>query len=100
MDFSLTHVRGPFGDECSIYDVNFQHGATVSDLISFALSNTREWGYISVHRKRGHFPYRHMFEYKYGQVVYDVIPNEIKEKVIKKASAYGGWSKMDYDIEI
>ena len=100
MDFSLTHVRGPFGDQCSIYDVNFQLGATVSDLISFALSKKQEWGHISVHRKRESFPYRHMLEYSYGQIVYDVIPNEIKETVIENISASGGWSRMDYDIEI
>lgn len=100
MKFTLQHETGPFGDETSLYSVDFPKGATVSDLIDFALSNTREWGRINIKPDILKILSTYRLEYRYGVTISDTIPPSIKYSPIKKVSAHGGWTMMDYNIEI
>lgn len=93
-NFTLKHKAGPFGDETSDYDVIVNKPeATVQDLIEHCLSSG-EWGYIEIGQ--------HQLEYYDAKPIhtikYDDIPEKIKQKKIKKVTASGGWSRMDYYV--
>lgn len=100
-DIKLYHKAGPFGDETSLYDMEFEEGTTVQDLIDFALSKKQEWGYI---RTSGdslrRLSYSHVTEYRYGKIIGNNIPNNICQKKVRKGFASGGWTRMDYTVEI
>lgn len=98
--FTLYLKRGPFSDETSIYSVVMNKEMTVSDLIDYAISQNDEWGFISIIGDNGLFKPICRLEYRWGKIVSDTIPDETKGAKIKDIGAYGGWSRMDYDIRI
>lgn len=92
----LVYMRGPFGDETSNYDLKFEKGTTVQDVIDFALSRKKEWGTIWISGKKS----RYKMEYRSGKTILDEIPDTIKSKRIERGFANGGWSLMSYDLTI
>lgn len=83
------YKSGPYGDQCNSYDV-VTDNKTVGDFIKDVLSDHQEWGYIIVGSKR--------IEYRYGKLI-DKIPDAWDNRPIKgKVTAFGGWSRMDYEI--
>ena len=97
----LYHKAGPFGDETSMYELEYERGTTVQDLIEFALSNTREWGKIEINKyPKQSFPYDYTLEYRYGQLTNGFIPDNIRQMEIRKGTANGGWSLMTYTIMV
>lgn len=79
------------GDEIAPYDVIFDRQYTVREFIDYVLTR-REWGYI--YFKGGpHCGYR-------GSLLLSDIPDEYMEAGIESVKAAGGWSRMDYRIEI
>ena len=95
MEIKLTRTAGPFGDECSIYDVTFTHNSTVSDLIDYVRQKKGDWGYVDVYSDK-----KYRLSYSYGNIITDNIPDAIKDMKISKMNAYGGWSRLDYNIHI
>ena len=95
-NIKLNFLRGPFGDETSNYSLEFEKGTAVQALIDFALSQTREWGSIWINGRK----YSCKLEYKYGKVISDNIPPDIKLQKIRSGFCNGGWSLMSYDIVI
>lgn len=93
----LTQTKGPFGDECSLYSFTpkSEH-LTLQDLIADARRTTGDWGYIEVSFAGTKFT----LEYRHGQVISSDIPEGLYEKEITGGTAYGGWSRMDYMVEI
>ena len=86
---------GPYGDDTCSYDVKVnKNGATVTDIINYALSRKQDWGYVCI----GSFFSDKRLEYRHGTVISDNISSEDKNKVVKTISASGGWSRMDYII--
>lgn len=95
--------RGPFSDETSLYGVVMNKEMTVSDLIDYAIGRncpSFDWGYISIIGNNDHYKPIYRLEYGKGKVISDTIPEEIKAAKIKDMDAYGGWSRLDYNIEI
>ena len=93
LDFKLS--SGPYGDETSRYDVKVnKDGATVTDIINYALSKKEEWGYVCIDS----FFSNKRLEYRYGSIISDNISSEDKNKVVKTITASGGWFRMDYII--
>ena len=89
--FELTESRGPFGDACSLYNVQLRKPMSVQDLIDYVLAEEKgEWGYIDVNT--------HQLEYRYGDIVSDGLTDTDKETEIKDMFCYGGWSRLDYEI--
>ena len=93
LDFKLS--GGPYGDDTSTYDVKVnKDGATVTDIINYALSKKEDWGYVCIDS----FFSDKRLEYRYGIIISDNISSEDKNKVVKTITASGGWSRMDYII--
>lgn len=96
-NFELIHQRGPFGDGTSIYKLQInKEGYTIHELIQDAVSRRNEWGQVEVLVGKK----RYVLEYKWGNIVEDHIPAELRTAVIDKetATAHGGWSLMNYII--
>lgn len=79
------------GDETAPYDVIFDRQYTVREFIDYVLTR-REWGYISFQGG----PY---CEYR-GYRLLSAIPDEYMGAGIESVKVAGGWSRMDYRIEI
>ena len=99
-EIKLIYKSGPFGDECSLYNVQIEEKTTVKDIIDFALNRKEEWGDIYINNKK-------LFEYRHGELLlhdnlikYGIQPDSEKKKIVKNVIAYGGWSAMDYHITV
>lgn len=90
--FKLNRVTCIGGDETAGYDVILDKEYSVSDFIKTVVGIKSEWGYISV-KNNGRC------EYKWGDFLSN-LDIKLLDKKIKKVSASGGWSRMDYEIEI
>lgn len=88
--FELIKNSPTGGDETSGYDVALNGEYTVGDLLSEVVSNVSEWGMFTV-RKGGEC------EYRWGELI-GVISHEVLSRKIRKVSARGGWSNMDYYV--
>lgn len=90
--FKLNRFTSIGGDETAGYDVILDKEYSVSDFIKTVVDIKSEWGYISI-KNNG------CCEYKWG-VLLSNLDIKLLDKKIKKVSASGGWSRMDYNIEI
>ena len=106
---------GPVGGDCC-GEVYYQltRPCTVKELCDYIVANDREWGYIGLERKRGPDGYFHgslfgepNIEYFHGKYVDSRrnpiefnFPEEIANKTVKAVRASGGWSRMDYILEV
>lgn len=91
LKFVQTHATG--GDCTAPYDVILDKPYTVSEFINEVLTTHKnEWGIIRV---RGAFS----INYRYGKMEKE-IPEQYANLSIKKVQAAGGWSAMDYHIEV
>lgn len=94
--FELIHTGGPYGDETSTYDGHLNMPLTVNDFVITVLNNYKdEWGIITIGPHLAHI------EYRYGQIT-DTSHNIDKylNKKIKSFNARGGWTLMDYALEL
>ena len=101
------------GDATAKYSVTLGKDATVKQFIHEVLHGTYsdEWGkiYIVDDLDQITFSSRRtspQFEYRYGRIVavtkssYNKLMRLYGKKVIKRVSGDGGWSNMDYYIEV
>lgn len=89
------HTSGPHGDATSNYDVQFPEGMTVEEFARAVISeNPDEWGYISVGWNDKVVQYDRLSVRAVGRF------EEVKNRVVKRATANGGWSLMSYDLEL
>ena len=96
----LIYVAGPFGDATSTYSVRINKSSmTVEDFITTVIEeNPKEWGYIGIKNEDETFGNPRM-KYRWGK--YDSSSMEgVKNAIVKSAKASGGWSRMDYLLEI
>lgn len=99
-DISISY--GPQGGDCTgpYYITLHRSDITVDEFIKWVITQTREWGYISIGGKHPFKP-RYSFEYKHGIAKGDgVVPKKILASVISKVSGGGGWTRSDYHLEI
>lgn len=92
--FKLVCLSGPGGDETTLYRVEFKKTCTVEEFINEILKKRpNEWGTISI----GKF----QLKYSRGELLGDAPSAYLRYSFIldiKKASAHGGWGRMDYSI--
>ena len=115
----FTCTGGPYGDECSSYDVSFPEDWTFEDFIRYMVHTRsierKEWGKVSV----GSMFSGHVIEYKCGiarlyagERYYDaekkhecyensvrLYEGNLKKKVVS-IYAHGGQSAMDYVVKL
>lgn len=99
-DISITY--GFEGSDCTrpYYITLKRKDITVEEFIKWVLTQTREWGYISVGGKNP-FKSDYSLEYKYGVAKGDsFIPKKILTSVISEVSGSGGWTRSDYHLTL
>ena len=86
---------GPFGDECSMYNVSFSTGSTVHQFVKEMLNQyPQEWGKIYI---CGFAEPVATYTRKRCLIMKDVY-EQYKHKKIVKILGHGGWSNMDYQL--
>lgn len=96
MAFQMDWAAGPNGDQCCAYNVITDKKYTVRELVEeIALAKPGEWGEFRI--KQGRKEMR--CKYENGKIE-NVLSEEVLKAAAEKVSAYGGWSLMDYIIEI
>ena len=88
----LTQTSETFGDCTALYSVEMTKPYTVGEFIKEVLKR-KEWGYIETDDGD-------KCEYKRSIIISNNIPIESMLKNIIKARAHGGWSRMDYVLDI
>lgn len=80
------------GDETAPYDVFLERECTVEDFVT-AVLNRKEWGYIVINGFG-------RIEYRRDKIISTTLNNGDMSQLIKSVHAAGGWSRMDYYLEI
>lgn len=88
----LKQITRTFGDETAGYEVVLDKEYTVDELFKQIVSRKSDWGYFTI---KGSIS----SEYKWGSIIVDIIKEDSVKKV-SSVSASGGWSRMDYVIEV
>lgn len=89
-------AAGPEAGDCTApYDVVFRKECTVREFIDEVLKKG-EWGYIRI----GPFFDGPQIEYSHGMIVSGDFSQNILDAKIKNATAHGGWTMMDYMLDI
>ena len=81
---------GPYGDETSGYKGRINKEITIEDFIKNEI-NKEEWGTVYINGNS-------IFDYSrqgYSEIRKDLL-DKYKTFKIKKVTAHGGWSRMDY----
>lgn len=96
--FELRYKGPTGGDETAPYYVDLKKVSTLDVFIDAVLKDKREWGSINIYNKERTI--NCSINYQYGKAH---IPEKVKEylnTIVIKANAIGGWSRMDYMLEI
>ena len=87
------------GDATSNYEVSIKGTMTLNDLVERVLSCERDWGYIRIGKNWNAPKY---IEYRCGKIVMDNRDeySYSGDEEIVSMTASGGWSRMDYYVEV
>lgn len=94
---------GPLGGTAP-YKVILHEECTVREFVEYVLDTTSDWGYIGIYNpEKGPFFGWPNIEYscgrlKAGSIVEDF--GEFLDRPVSKATAEGGWSRMDYILYV
>lgn len=100
IEFDLKDISGTLSDCSTFYEVVFEKGATVKDLLNYVLSNP-QWGTLRVVDEIKFFCKTiASCDFDRGVLKGGEIPQEILNKKIKRAVCNGGWGNMSYEVEV
>lgn len=86
-------ASGPTAGDCTTsYDVVLNKECTVREFIDEVLKKG-EWGYVRISDGSN-------IEYKNDKITYGGFGPNILDSKINKATAHGGWTRMDYVLDI
>ena len=93
--FSLIYTGGPYGDETCSYVGYLNQPLTVREFIDAVFEqHSDEWGTIHIFDDT-------YLDYRYGEIKYISSQfNEYLDKKIKSFTAHGGWTLMDYNLDM
>ena len=111
MDVYFKKTGGPFGDATCNYEVTVPEGTTVGDFVryiayDYSVKKGERGNIILFFNDRPEFVHRvPLVEYKRGFMCYTPgcnadIFKSVRDKVITKVRANGGWSCMGYDLYV
>lgn len=90
---------GPERGDCTApCKVTLDKEYLVREFIEEVLKRKWEWGYIGVKSDKSFFGDPHC-EYRYGKLL-DTLPDDYMPRKVKSVTADGGWSRMDYILEL
>lgn len=92
----LVETGGMYSDATCSYDGIIHKATTIEQFIENVLKDNKEWGSIYIGRSLSR---EKVCEYRYGKILF-LNRNINKNKYIKSFSAHGGWSNMDYFLEV
>lgn len=92
LDYEVLNRRD-CGDGTTIDQVRFKKPIAIRDLINYALSRHRDWGYIEINGEKS-------FEYRYGSVLTDNITEDQRATTITEMLWYGGYTRSDFIIKL
>ena len=98
MELFRLRSAGPEAGDCTApYDVVFNRECTVREFIQEVLTK-KEWGTIHIGDRFSGGP---CISYKGDQITSSSnFPDDILNKVIKSGKSHGGWTAMDYWLDI
>lgn len=97
--FSFTQIGPERGDCTAPYAVALDKAYTVKEFIQTVITErTDEWGFISIDDGKTIFGEARC-EYRWGKLVSN-LPKVFQSKTIISVKADGGWSRMDYLLDI
>lgn len=97
--FQLKKNGNDRSDCTAPYSVILDREYTVKEFVHAVLSDRREWGYIGIKNEKNPWFGEPKCEYRYGKLE-TILPNDVMNNKVISAKADGGWSRMDYIIEI
>lgn len=80
------------GDGTQSFRVDLNGDCTLDKLVKEILSRN-EWGYLYIHNVIGRF------EFRYDKLITPISDENLTKSVLS-VSASGGWSRMDYSINL
>ena len=106
--FTFIHKGGPYSDCTSTYDIELDREYTISEFIQTVLTELpTEWGRITLYCESPELKYPHYAyvgypycEYEFGNVVCNSSLSNYSDVKVENVSAFGGWSNMNYSINI
>lgn len=104
--FQLKLTGGPYGDSMSDYNVIFDHKYTVKEFVQEVLSHADSWGDIRIRDDSTDFLKAFgilLSEYSHGKLLNQHLNgrySKLLDKRIQSATARGGWSRMNYILEL
>lgn len=100
MSFELIQDGSERGDCTASYKVILRGNGTVNDFVDAVInSHPGDWGYIGI-KEKGHIFGNPNMRYSRGKTISREALEKVKDYPIKSVTADGGWSRMDYLIEI
>lgn len=100
MEFKLSQSSQVRGDCTASYDVTIIGNGTVGEFIDAVLEKcSKEWGYIGICSTECSFG-KPAMEYKHGKAINREEMSDFESKQVKSVVADGGWSRMDYVIQL
>lgn len=91
-----TRQKGPEGSDCTApYTVTLHGMVTLRSFVDAVLGRRTDWGHISIYdgKKERHAGYDH------GKME-SRLPDALLDREVRHASASGGWTRMDYVVEL
>lgn len=103
--FYLIQTTSESSDCTCEYEVKLDKEYTVGEFVNTVLDKCyKERGYIGIFKDTGHYVDRTfgnpLIQYKYGLLKTDNFSNKILNQKIKSVTASGGWSRIDYLINL
>lgn len=93
---------GPLGGTAP-YEVILREHCTVREFVEYVLESGKDWGYIGIHnQEKGPFFGYPNIQYSGSRLKSETEGNfvEFLDKPVIKATADGGWSRMDYILYV
>lgn len=90
-NYERIQVSETFGDCTANYEIVFNRKMQLKEFIDSILVK-KEWGFIRVKD--------YSITYNGDEISQNTIPQDFYSKTIKQCTSSGGWSRMDYEIEL
>lgn len=110
MKIKMESIGSMMGDCTTNYQLKFDEGCTVRDIVEFALSDKGEWGDIEIKTRIkvdvgpdltvGKTEYIAYLRYSHGKLLSEPLSDDILNKKVLWCYANGGYTCMGYKITV